>query len=73
MRIHPSILTADFLNLQSELESISEADAIHVDVMDNNFVPNLTFGQRAVEAMASISSQPLDLHLMITNADHWAP
>lgn len=73
MKIHPSILTADFLNLEAELASISEADAIHVDIMDNNFVPNLTFGQRAVESMAAKTNKPLDLHLMITNADYWAP
>ena len=73
MRIHPSILTADFLNLETELQSISEADAIHIDIMDNNFVPNLTFGQRAVESMAAKTSKPLDLHLMITEADKWAP
>lgn len=73
MKIHPSILTADFLNLEAELASISEADAIHVDIMDNNFVPNLTFGQRAVESMAAKTNKPLDLHLMITNADTWAP
>jgi ribulose-phosphate 3-epimerase len=71
--IHPSILSADFLNLESELGTISEADAIHVDVMDNNFVPNLTFGQKMVDALAKKSNLPLDLHLMIENADRWAP
>lgn len=73
MLIHPSILSADFLNLESELATISEADAIHVDIMDNNFVPNLTFGQKMVESLAKQSTLPLDLHLMIENADKWAP
>lgn len=73
MLIHPSILSADFLNLESELATISEADAIHVDVMDNNFVPNLTFGQKMVESLSKQSTLPLDLHLMIENADKWAP
>jgi ribulose-phosphate 3-epimerase len=71
--IHPSILSADFLNLESELATISEADAIHVDVMDNNFVPNLTFGQKMVDSLSKRSALPLDLHLMIENADKWAP
>ena len=44
VRINPSILTADFANLQSEVERVATADALHVDVMDNHFVPNLTFG-----------------------------
>ncbi len=73
MLIHPSILSADFLNLESELATISEADAIHVDVMDNNFVPNLTFGQKMVDSLSKRSALPLDLHLMIENADKWAP
>ena len=72
-RIQPSILTADFANLQAELQRITTADAVHVDVMDNHFVPNLTFGPRMVESLQAVSPLPLDVHLMITDADRWAP
>jgi ribulose-phosphate 3-epimerase len=71
--IHPSILSADFANLQSELDSISNADAVHVDVMDNHFVPNLTIGLPVVKRLQEVSKIPLDVHLMITDADQWAP
>lgn len=70
--IHPSILAADFLNLQSELHSISSADAVHVDVMDNHFVPNLTFGLPVVSRIVAGSSIPVDVHLMISNVDNFA-
>jgi ribulose-phosphate 3-epimerase len=73
VRIQPSILSADFANLQAEVERIASADAVHVDVMDNHFVPNLTFGARMVEAVQRVSPIPLDVHLMITDADRWAP
>lgn len=73
MRIQPSILSADFVNFQSEFSTISSADGIHVDVMDGHFVPNMTFGLGMVKRMQEITSLPLDVHLMIQNADHWAP
>jgi ribulose-phosphate 3-epimerase len=73
VRINPSILTADFANLQSEIERVATADALHVDVMDNHFVPNLTFGPRMVERLQAVSPLPLDVHLMITDVDRWAP
>ena len=73
MSIHPSILSADFANLQTELDSISNADAVHVDVMDNHFVPNLTIGLPVVKRLQEVSKLPLDVHLMITDADRWAP
>lgn len=73
MRIQPSILSADFVNFQSEFGTISAADGIHVDVMDGHFVPNMTFGIGMVKRMQEISSLPLDVHLMIENPDHWAP
>lgn len=73
MKIHPSILSADFANLESELATISEADAAHVDVMDNHFVPNLTLGLPIVQRLFEVSKLPLDIHLMIENPDRWAP
>ena len=73
MRINPSILSADFVNFQAEFDTISNADLIHVDVMDNHFVPNLTFGQPMVARMQQISPLPLDVHLMIENPERWAP
>jgi ribulose-phosphate 3-epimerase len=73
VRISPSILAADFANLESEVERISTADLVHVDVMDNHFVPNLTFGPQMVERLQAVSSIPLDVHLMIDDPDRWAP
>lgn len=72
-RINPSILAADFANFQHELERIATADLVHVDIMDNHFVPNLTFGLPMVERLQQVSPIPLDVHLMITDADRWAP
>lgn len=72
-RINPSILAADFVNMQSELARISGADFVHVDVMDNHFVPNLTFGPQMVERIQAVSPVPLDVHLMIDDPDRWAP
>lgn len=72
-RINPSILSADFVNLESELARIATADLVHVDVMDNHFVPNLTIGPPVVERIQQVSPIPLDVHLMITDADAHAP
>lgn len=69
MRIHPSILSADFGNLQGALQSIRTADAAHIDVMDNHFVPNLTIGLPVVKRLQEITPIPLDVHLMIERAD----
>jgi ribulose-phosphate 3-epimerase len=71
--INPSILSADFANLEAELQRIRTADAVHVDVMDNHFVPNLTLGLPVVQRLQEISPIPLDAHLMIEHADRWAP
>ena len=73
VRISPSILSADFVNLQRDVERIVSADLVHVDVMDNHFVPTLTFGAQMVGRLQSISPLPLDVHLMISDADRWAP
>jgi ribulose-phosphate 3-epimerase len=72
VRICPSILSADFANFEAELATITASDAIHVDIMDNHFVPNLTFGLSTVERLQQLSSRPLDVHLMIENIDTWA-
>ena len=72
-RINPSILAADFVNMQADLAKIATADFAHVDVMDNHFVPNLTFGPQMVERIQATSPIPLDVHLMITDPERWAP
>ncbi|GGF35671.1 ribulose-phosphate 3-epimerase [Marmoricola endophyticus] len=71
--ITPSILNADFGSLAAEVARIPSADLVHVDVMDNHFVPNLTFGPAMVESLARAAAQPLDCHLMIADPDRWAP
>jgi ribulose-phosphate 3-epimerase len=72
MRIAPSILSADFANLEAELGTISAADLIHVDVMDGHFVPNLTIGIPVVARLQQVSKVPLDVHLMIEKPESWA-
>jgi ribulose-phosphate 3-epimerase len=71
--IAPSILSADFARLGDEVRAIDEggADYIHVDVMDGHFVPNLTIGPMVVEALRRVTRRPLDVHLMIANADRY--
>lgn len=72
--ISPSVLNADLSRLHAEVDSIATvADMIHLDVMDNHFVPNLTFGLPVVEALLDSSSIRADCHLMIDEPDRWAP
>ena len=73
VRINPSILAADFANFERELGRIASADLVHVDIMDNHFVPNLTFGLAMTERLQELSTIPLDVHLMIDDPDRWAP
>ncbi len=73
IRITPSILNADLADLAAEVARIPSADLVHLDVMDNRFVPNLTFGLPVVESLRNHTSLPMDLHLMIADADRWAP
>lgn len=71
--ISPSILNCDIANLAAEIKKIKNADYAHVDVMDNHFVPNLSWGLPVVEAVISQNILPVDAHLMIEDADRWAP
>ncbi|KHL12200.1 ribulose-phosphate 3-epimerase [Mumia flava] len=73
LRISPSILSADFANLERDVRRIDNADWVHVDVMDNHFVPNLTLGLPVLEAIAGVTDTPVDAHLMIEDPDRWAP
>lgn len=65
--IAPSVLSCDFGRLREEIAAVESADVIHLDIMDGHYVPNLTFGYVLVEKIRSLTSMPLDAHLMVTN------
>jgi ribulose-phosphate 3-epimerase len=73
MIVSPSLLAADFGNINREMEMInrSDADMIHLDVMDGVFVPNISFGFSVIEAVAKVSEKPLDVHLMVVHPEKW--
>ena len=73
IQITPSILNADLSRLADEVGRIPSADWVHVDVMDNHFVPNLTIGVPVVESLVKSTELPIDVHLMIEDPDRWAP
>ena len=75
VKIAPSVLSADLIKLKEQINSVeeNEADLIHLDIMDGHFVPNITFGPVIVSTLKRITDLPLDVHLMIMNADTFIP
>ena len=71
LKICPSILAADFTKLGEEIRRVSNADYIHIDIMDGHYVPNLSFGYPVAAAAKQVADLPLDVHLMVTNPDQY--
>lgn len=73
IKIAPSLLSADFACLGSELKTVAQADLLHIDIMDGHFVPNITFGPPLVKAIRKESGLPFDCHLMVSNPLRFIP
>jgi len=73
MKIAPSVLTANFTNLEQEIKSIQTADYIHLDIMDGHFVPNISFGPAISKQIEAVTHLPIDVHLMVTDPLRWIP
>lgn len=73
IKISPSILSADFSILKEEIEKLSDADYIHIDIMDGHFVPNLTFGTKLINNIRKYTAQTFDVHLMVDDPDMYIP
>ncbi len=71
MIISPSILSADFANLEHDIKAVKTADWLHIDVMDGHFVPNITIGVPVVASIRKVTDMPLDVHLMIENPEKY--
>lgn len=71
MKIAPSLLAADFLNLSGEIKKVSSADYLHLDIMDGTLVPNISFGFSVIEPLAALDTPELDVHLMVVNPQNW--
>lgn len=71
MKVSPSILAADYLELGKDIKAVANADFIHLDVMDGTFVPNISFGFPVIDALSKITDVPLDAHLMTVHPERW--
>jgi len=72
MKIYPSLISCDILNIQKTIEQLDEhCDGYHLDVMDDHFVPNLTWGPAFINAIANVTTKPLNVHLMVQNPSTW--
>ena len=72
LKIYPSVLNCDQMHFAQALQDIKSADGVHLDIMDNHFVPNLTWGLPTATAVLNATRLPVDAHLMIENPDRWA-
>lgn len=71
MKVAPSILNCNFKKLEEEISSLVEIDYLHIDIMDGNFVPNISFGPEIIKHVSELEKAPLDVHLMVLNPVEW--